>query len=180
MALLHPFRFLALALLLPAFVARAGAQAPGGGADPHSLRKVDSATSATLAALPSLDGDDAIRWSELKKTRLSRRPPPVFPERIAALDGRRVRMVGFMAPFDSLTDMRNFMLLPTLVGCYFCVPPSALEVVLVRVKADGPVPFSEPAIEVTGTLKLWKAESGDAGHQYFLFIMDDAQFKERK
>lgn len=176
----HTFRFLALALLLLAFVARAGAQAPGGGADPHSLRKVDSATSATLAALPQLEGDDAIRWSDIKKTKLSRRPPPVFTEKVAALDGRRVRMVGFMAPFDSLTDMRNFMLLPTMVGCYFCVPPSALEVVLVRIKADEPIPFVEPAIEVTGTLKLWKAESDDAGHQYFLMIMDDAQFKERK
>ena len=54
-----------------------------------------------------------------------------FPESLEDLDGRRVRLIGFMAPFDDLRNMRRCMILPSYVGCKFCSPPSVTQVVFV-------------------------------------------------
>ena len=52
-----------------------------------------------------------------------------FPESLEKLNGRKVRMIGFMAPFDSLEDMRRCMIVPSYVGCTFCSPPNLRQVV---------------------------------------------------
>ena len=44
-----------------------------------------------------------------------------FPESLMKLDGRKVSLVGFMAPFDSLDDMSRCMIVPSYVGCTFCL-----------------------------------------------------------
>ena len=36
-----------------------------------------------------------------------------FPESLKKLNGQRVSMVGFMAPFDSLEDMRRCQMVPS-------------------------------------------------------------------
>ena len=54
-----------------------------------------------------------------------------FPESLEKLNGRRVSMIGFMAPFDSLEDMSRCMIVPSYVGCTFCSPPNLREVVFV-------------------------------------------------
>ena len=54
-----------------------------------------------------------------------------FPESLKELDGRRVSLVGFMAPFDDLKDMRRCMIVPSYVGCTFCSPPNLSQVVFV-------------------------------------------------
>ena len=48
-----------------------------------------------------------------------------FPESLKKLNGQRVSMVGFMAPFDSLEDMRRCQMVPSYVGCNFCSPPTS-------------------------------------------------------
>jgi hypothetical protein len=54
-----------------------------------------------------------------------------FPESIKQLDGRRVSLVGFMAPFDNLDDMSRCMIVPSYVGCTFCSPPNKRQVVFI-------------------------------------------------
>ena len=48
-----------------------------------------------------------------------------FPEALLQLDGKEVQLIGFMAPFDSLENMRRCMIVPTYVGCTFCSPPTS-------------------------------------------------------
>ncbi|MEM6675879.1 MAG: DUF3299 domain-containing protein, partial [Planctomycetota bacterium] len=68
---------------------------------------------------------DAVRWLDLVDRSVR------FPESLKALDGRQVSLVGFMAPFDSLQDMRRCMIVPAYVGCQFCSPPTMTQVVYV-------------------------------------------------
>ncbi|MBX3730623.1 MAG: DUF3299 domain-containing protein [Candidatus Sumerlaeia bacterium] len=145
------------------------------------VRSDDELTSAALAlqkrlAEPRKDGE--IDFLLLRATTLRRQPPPVYPEALAKLDGTKVRVVGFMAPYDRLDDMSNFMLMTTPVGCTFCEPPSPKEVVFVRQHKKDPaekLPFVSDPIEIEGTLNLWKADSEDLAHEMFLYVVNDTK-----
>jgi len=103
-----------------------------------------------------------------------------FPETLRELDGRRVRLVGFMAPFDSLNDMRNCMILPSYVGCTFCNSPDITQVVYVAQsdQADERYPFIEEPSEVTGIFRLPKTDDPQGNHegheQGFVYVIEDA------
>ncbi|MCC5876082.1 MAG: DUF3299 domain-containing protein [Candidatus Sumerlaeia bacterium] len=125
--------------------------------------------------LPDVSGDKMISFEDLMETKLYRLPPPVFTDKVAGLGGNTVRMVGFMSPYDSLTDLRNFMLVQVPTGCYFCAPPGPLQVVSVRIDSDTPVSFIEEPILVEGTLRLWEEESTNPMHRMFLFVIDKAK-----
>jgi len=135
--------------------------------------------------LEALESDEFAKYEEgkinfnlLRQTKLYKDPPPVFPEALKKLDQTTVQMVGFMAPYDDLADMSTFMLMPISVGCFFCVPPSAQEVVLVRQNAEGEPPFLSAPILVEGTLKIWQAQSPDQAHEMFLYVIENADVQE--
>ncbi|MEM9015652.1 MAG: DUF3299 domain-containing protein [Verrucomicrobiota bacterium] len=100
-----------------------------------------------------------------------------FPESILALEGQHVRLVGFMAPYDSLNDMRRCMIVPSYVGCTFCAPPSLTQVVYVKQteKMGGDFPFIEPPSDVSGILRLAHGENLHEGHRDgFVYVIDEA------
>ncbi len=102
-----------------------------------------------------------------------------FPDALKKLDGRRVSLVGFMAPYDSLTDMRRCMIVPSYVGCTFCSPPNLSQVVYVTQGSDDtparPYPFIEEASHVSGTLRLSLPGSDHEGQgQGFHYSLENA------
>jgi hypothetical protein len=102
-----------------------------------------------------------------------------FPESLKELDGRRVSLVGFMAPFDDLKDMRRCMIVPSYVGCTFCSPPNLSQVVFVtqggKDETEGNFPFIEEASKVSGTLRISLAESRHEGQKHgFLYSLENA------
>jgi len=102
---------------------------------------------------------------------------PIYPPAVKSLDKRTVTMQGFMTPYDSLEDMKTFMLFGFPTGCNFCAPPSVNQVVLVR-QAAGQKKYSyiDKPIEITGTMSLWHKDSEDPMHkEMFLFVMDDVK-----
>lgn len=149
------------------------------GYDRHNPRTIDMATSATLPKRITLASNE-ITFDDMRATGLYRQPPPIFTDKVLALDGKKARIVAFMVPYDSLTDMRTHMLMEVSMGCYFCVPPSPKEVVLVRVPGDKPLEFIEEPILVEGTLELWKPDSEDEAHKMFLFVINDAKISKAK
>ena len=44
-----------------------------------------------------------------------------YPAEIKALDGKRVRIIGFMAPWEKLTDLSEFMLIPSKLDVLFAI-----------------------------------------------------------
>ncbi|MEM6569820.1 MAG: DUF3299 domain-containing protein [Planctomycetota bacterium] len=116
---------------------------------------------------------DAVRWLDLVDRSVR------FPESLKVLDGRRVSLVGFMAPFDSLQDMRRCMIVPAYVGCQFCSPPTMTQVVYVTQgdldDGSSARPFIEEPSQVVGTLRLSLPESEHEGkEQGFLYSIERA------
>lgn len=166
---------------------RAQAQDPAHGEELRQQLSLDEVTSATLA-LKALEKEreaagaaekGILTFNLLRGTKLNRKPPPIYPEPLANLDGKKAKITGFMSPYDSLKDMHLFMLVPQPTGCFFCAPPSPREVVFVRQK-DGAKDheFMDAPIEVEGTLKLWKEDSDEQGHEMFLYVIDQAVVRE--
>ncbi len=156
-----------------------GERSSGSSPDPHALRSTDEATSATmiLEEANRKHGEGVVDFDLLRSTVLKMKPPPEYKEELAELDGKKVRIRGFMSPYDSLKDMRKFMLFPFATGCYFCAPPSPREVVFIRLDSDKPVEFVSAPIEVEGELSLWSDGSEDSAHQSFLYVINDAKIK---
>lgn len=168
--------------------APASPTAPANPGDLHSgMHNLRANTSGTLVAIPSgpglpepprIEGENVLTFPQLAATKMGRKPPPLFLKKVRNLDNKTIRMTGFMVPYDSLTDLRTFMLLSVPVGCFFCVPPPPQEVVLVRVDAKDPLPFIYEPIEIEGTLNLWDESSKDEKHKEFLFIVNKAKVKK--
>lgn len=164
----------------------ASADLEGAGRAKHTVTAVAAGSVPVIraASFASDDGDDSdlpvidfpmldqVRSLDLIDSELS------FPESLKKLDGRRVSMVGFMAPFDNLNNMRRCMILPSYVGCNFCSPPKITQVVYVTQRGDDPseiYPFIEEPSHINGILRLSLAGSDHEGQkQGFVYALEDA------
>lgn len=158
----------------------------------ESPPQASSSTALPPLALPSLAEKEAAEplppasgpatRIDFKLLDESRQPDPlkmevIYPPQLEQLDGRLVEIVAFMAPFESLEDMSECLMLPAYVGCFFCAPPSFTQVVFVRQKDDGrpKKPFIEAPSLVTGTLRLLKPGSRDPAHEMeMIYVIDHA------
>ena len=113
----------------------------------------------------------------LEKTVYSEKPPPIFPAELRKLEGKRVRLSGFMIPYDDPEKLFKLMLVKTPGGCFFCSPPSPTSVVFVRRPAtDSPLSYTTEIIVFEGILHLWHSELKDDDEtKGFFFTLDDAK-----
>jgi hypothetical protein len=105
-----------------------------------------------------------------------------FPESLKSLDGRRVSLIGFMAPFDNLDDMSRCMIVPSYVGCTFCSPPNLRQVVFVtQGSSDAPkktYSFIEEPSYITGIFRISNPEDEHEGKkQGFVYSIENAEVK---
>lgn len=103
-----------------------------------------------------------------------------FPETLRKLNGLQVRLIGYMAPFDSLEDMRRCQIVPSYVGCTFCSPPNLRQVVYVNQSEDGSLeeiyPFIEEPCQVTGIFRISEPESDHEGKKKgFVYSIENAE-----
>ena len=103
-----------------------------------------------------------------------------FPESLKKLNGQRVSIVGFMAPFDSLENMRRCQVVPSYVGCTFCSPPNLREVVFVtqgsEENSDKSYSFIEEPSFVTGIFRISLPGSYHEGKkQGFVYSIEEAE-----
>lgn len=93
-----------------------------------------------------------------------------------ALDGRRVRLAGFMAHLEAPPD-GAFFLVPGPVACDEAgggtadLPPGAVRVE-VRSAAGAPVRWLPGPIEVTGRLEVGPAADGDGRVSHLRLVLD--------
>ena len=102
-----------------------------------------------------------------------------FPEKLQKLDGKKVSLIGFMAPFDSLEDMSKCMMVPSYVGCTFCSPPNLRQVVFVTQGSEGSekkYSFIEKPSYVTGIFRITNSDSTHEGKkQGFVYSIENAK-----
>jgi hypothetical protein len=136
---------------------------------------------AVMERVETEGGMPRLTFSQLERVMPDENGHPDFPPGMLALDGETVRIQGFMSPFDSLQNMKTFMLFPFPTGCNFCAPPAVNQVVLVRQKeGQRRYGFIDAPILITGTLRLWREDSEDSAHaeDFFLFVMEDTEVSE--
>jgi hypothetical protein len=152
----------------------------------HVRHGASSGQDVVGAALPSDaegNGIPLLDFAFLERVYPDEKGHPLFSRAARDLDGQTVRIHGFMTPYDSLQDMRTFMLFPFPTGCNFCAPPAVNQVVLVRQHKDRENPrYVEEPVTVTGTLRLWREDSEDPAHagDFFLYLLEDAFVRVRQ
>ncbi|MBX2822714.1 MAG: DUF3299 domain-containing protein [Rhodothermaceae bacterium] len=77
-----------------------------------------------------------------------------FGETVKGLEGKHVKILGFMMPLENTLEQKHFILsmLP-LDGCEFCAPGTQAQFLEVKVKGDG-IRYTYDPIEVAGTFEL--------------------------
>ena len=78
-----------------------------------------------------------------------------FGEDVKKLDGKSVKIMGFMMPLESTLEQSHFILsmLP-LDGCQFCAPGTQAQFLEVKVSPGNGIRYTYDAIEIAGILEL--------------------------
>jgi hypothetical protein len=89
------------------------------------------------------------------------------PQIVGALNGKRVRIGGYVVPLDfEATSVKEFLLVPFVGACIHVPPPPANQIVYVKSDKGFEVGGQFDPVWVTGTLKTETAFTGlaDAGY----------------
>lgn len=111
---------------------------------------------------PARTPPGGISWKLLEATKLDDRrdatsgiiyTKPVFPASIRALDGKQVKVAGWMMPLENAKTQKHWVLLGYPPGCPFHM--HAMPNQFIEVKSAVPFPVNESKVHVvTGTLQL--------------------------
>ncbi|MBI4753860.1 MAG: DUF3299 domain-containing protein [Betaproteobacteria bacterium] len=132
----------------------AGASQPPAGASraPPGAHQAPSGLPA-FKPLPQMPG--TLSWKTLAEVDLVKeagRFRPKFSAAVAALNGKPVKLQGFMVPLESTERHGHFLLSALPQTCSFCLPggPEAM----VEVKISNPVKFTFEPLLVSGRLAV--------------------------
>jgi len=135
---------------------------------PGSLERID------LPAIKA-DGVNDLPWVVVSDTQLDRSFRPTFPRYLRELDGKRVRLTGYMQPLGEGSEVAGFLLIEFPVGCWYCEMPELTHMVLVEMPEGKAARYSRERIRVTGKLKLNATDP-----ENFLYLVQDAQVTAEK
>ena len=110
------------------------------------LLVVADATVHTAAAQTTLS------WAALGRVRMNGGTPR-FDAPVQRLDGRAVRLTGYMLPLEQSASQQHFLLTAQpMADCFYCIPSGPESFVEVRLAA--PMRFTYDRITITGRLSL--------------------------
>lgn len=104
------------------------------------------------------------KFMSLKRQQPGGGAPPVV---VAELDGKRVKIGGYVVPLDfEATSIKEFLLVPFVGACIHVPPPPANQIIYVKAEDGFDVSGSFDPVTVTGTIKTETAFTGlaDAGY----------------
>ncbi len=116
---------------------------------------VDGALMPASQFLPEKPGYTS--WRTLGQVELVKQNSkmlPAFDRSVTALDGKMVRVQGFMMPLDIGDKQRRFLLVAAPPHCAFCLPAGPDAMIEVRAKSD--IRYGFDAISVSGKLQVLK------------------------
>lgn len=99
---------------------------------------------------------------------------------VAALEGRKVKLPGYVVPLDEARDgLREFLLVPYFGACIHSPPPPANQIVRVLSQEAFKGLRTMSAVWVSGTLTLERSPSTMGVSGYALQARQVAPYKER-
>ncbi|PLX45021.1 MAG: DUF3299 domain-containing protein [Hyphomicrobiales bacterium] len=94
--------------------------------------------------------------------------PKIFPM-VKTLNGKTVRIPGYVVPLDmELTEIKEFLLVPYFGACIHVPPPPPNQIIYVKTKKPLNLKGLDYAVEVTGKISTAIKESGVANTGYTL------------
>ena len=108
-----------------------------------------------------LEAAGVVPWYTLSKVSFVQRdgkPTLQFGEGIHALDGKEVKLRGYITPLQLGASQKHFLLSTKPPGCAFCVPAGPDETVEVFCKT--PVKYSLEPVTVAGTFAVLDNDAG--------------------
>src|SRR5262249_35158223 len=117
----------------------------------------------SLTELPpiSATGVNDLPWPLIQETTVDKRFRPTFPKYLKDLDGKQVRLVGFMQPLRAESDLNAFLFIEYPVGCWFCEMPETTGIVLIEMEEGQTINYQRGLLRVIGQLKLNPSDPED-------------------
>ena len=107
-------------------------------------------SSQFLAEKPGFTSWRVLAQVELVKQ--DRKMVPKFESVVTALDGKVVKVQGFMMPLDIGDKQRRFLLVAAPPHCAYCLPSGPDAMIEVRAKSD--IRYGFDAVAVSGELQV--------------------------
>lgn len=139
---------------------------------PRSLRPFVRKLDAT--PLPPIDpkGVNVLPWSVVTETTLDRQYRPTFPRYLCDLDGKKVKLQGYLQLLGDDADSDAFLLIEYPVGCWYCEQPETTAILSVELPEGKTFRYTRDAVTVSGRLKLNASDP-----ENFLYIIVDAEIR---
>ena len=115
-------------------------------------------------------GLELLNWNWVVATKGSARSGATFDPRLEDYDGKKIDIAGFMTPIGRFRDMKEFVLLPVPIECYFCERPPLRHKVLIHMAEGETTNLYKDPMLINGVLKLQRG----AGVKMF-YVIDDAR-----
>jgi hypothetical protein len=106
---------------------------------------------------PMADRDGIVSWkllAQVEMVKVKGRVAPVFSNKLAALDTKKVKIQGFMLPLQTGLQQTHFVLSAMPPTCSFCVPAGPEQ--LIEVKTTKSVNYTFEPVVISGKLTLLK------------------------
>lgn len=111
-------------------------------------------------------GMEILRWNPMRATEGSLRSGPIFTDELKEWENKQVNVIGFMVPENEFREIREFMLLPLPIECYFCRRPPMHDVMHVVMEEGTTSSLWEQPVLINGVLRLHEG----TGNKYFYSI----------
>jgi uncharacterized protein len=120
-----------------------------------------TARDSASAPEDSVHAKGLVSWktlAQVEEAKVKSRLVPKFSAQITALDGKEVKLQGFMMPLDAGAKQKRFLLSATVPSCPFCIPGGPDS--LIEVLCKKPIAFNMAPIVISGKLSVLKADPG--------------------
>ena len=122
--------------------------------------------------LVGLDADGTIPWSTFEDYTYQDGLTGL-PEKIRALDGKTITMIGFLQPEYDYTDIAKFTLVASHWSCCYGVPAGLSGSVLVQLRDDAErMSLTVLPLRVEGRFRI--EEMKDSGIVFSIYALDEA------
>lgn len=120
----------------------------------------------TAEAAREAEGMEILKWRHMRDTEGSLRGGPTFTDELKAWNNKQVNLIGFMVPENEFRDVKEFILLPLPIECYFCKRPPVHDVMMIQMAEGTTTPIFEGPVLINGVLRLHEG----ANQKYFYSI----------
>jgi hypothetical protein len=108
----------------------------------------------TAEAAREAEGMEILKWRHMRDTEGSLRGGPTFTDELKAWNNKQVNLIGFMVPENEFRDVKEFILLPLPIECYFCKRPPVDDVMMIQMAEGTTTKIFEGAVLINGVLRL--------------------------